>query len=65
MAEDFDIPVEVLSAKEFGELWPNAVIDDLVGAVEGDFAVARRADLLPARVQAAPFYDPGGDRARA
>jgi 4-methylaminobutanoate oxidase (formaldehyde-forming) len=33
MAKDFDIPVEVLSAKEFGELWPNAAVDDLVGAV--------------------------------
>jgi heterotetrameric sarcosine oxidase gamma subunit len=37
----------------------------MTGGLEGDFAVGRRADLLPARVQAAPFHDPGGDRARA
>jgi 4-methylaminobutanoate oxidase (formaldehyde-forming) len=33
MAQDFDVPVEVLTPAEFGELWPAAVTDDLVGAV--------------------------------
>ena len=33
MAQDFDVPVEILTPAEFGELWPNAVTDDLVGAV--------------------------------
>ena len=33
MAQDFDIPAEILTPAEFGELWPAAVTDDLVGAV--------------------------------
>ncbi|HEY6567821.1 MAG TPA: FAD-dependent oxidoreductase [Actinomycetota bacterium] len=33
MAQDFGIPAEILTPAEFGELWPAAVIDDLVGAV--------------------------------
>ncbi len=33
MAQDFDIPVEILTPAEFGELWPAAVTEDLVGAV--------------------------------
>jgi glycine cleavage system aminomethyltransferase T/glycine/D-amino acid oxidase-like deaminating enzyme len=33
MAQDFDVPVEILTPAEFGELWPAAVTDDLVGAV--------------------------------
>ena len=33
MARDFDVPVEILTPAEFGDLWPAAVTDDLVGAV--------------------------------
>lgn len=33
IARDFDVPAEILTAKEFGELWPSAVTDDLHGAV--------------------------------
>jgi heterotetrameric sarcosine oxidase gamma subunit len=33
MAQDFDIPVEILTPGQFGELWPAATTDDLVGAV--------------------------------
>ncbi len=33
MAQDFDIPAEILTPAEFGELWPAAATDDLVGAV--------------------------------
>ncbi|HVD70612.1 MAG TPA: FAD-binding oxidoreductase, partial [Actinomycetota bacterium] len=33
MAQDFDVPAEILTPAEFGELWPAAVTDDLVGAV--------------------------------
>jgi glycine cleavage system aminomethyltransferase T/glycine/D-amino acid oxidase-like deaminating enzyme len=33
MAQDFGIPVEILTPAEFGEMWPAAATDDLVGAV--------------------------------
>jgi 4-methylaminobutanoate oxidase (formaldehyde-forming) len=33
MAQDFDVPVEVLTPAEFQTLWPDATIDDLQGAV--------------------------------
>jgi glycine cleavage system aminomethyltransferase T/glycine/D-amino acid oxidase-like deaminating enzyme len=33
MAHDFDIPVEVTDRARIRELWPSAVVDDLVGAV--------------------------------
>jgi 4-methylaminobutanoate oxidase (formaldehyde-forming) len=33
MAQDFDVPVEILTPSEFGELWPAAFTEDLVGAV--------------------------------
>ena len=33
MARDFDIPVEVTDRARIRELWPSAVVDDLVGGV--------------------------------
>ncbi len=33
IARDFDVPAEILTPKEFGELWPPATTDDLEGAI--------------------------------
>ena len=63
MARDFDIPVEVTDRARIRELWPSAVVDDLVGGVlfpsdatvnPGDAALAFAKGAVEAGVRYVP-----------
>ena len=79
MARDFDIPVEVTERARIRELWPSAVVDDLVGGVlfpsdatvnPGDAALAFAKGAVAAGVSYVPdtevtrFSFSPGDRHR-
>ena len=74
MARDFDIPVEVTERARIRELWPSAVVDDLVGGVlfpsdatvnPGDAALAFAKGAVAAGVCYVPDTEVTGFRVRA
>ncbi len=71
MARDFDIPVEVADRARIQELWPSAVVDDLVGGVlfpsdatvnPGDAALAFAKGAVEAGVRYVPETEVTGFR---
>jgi glycine cleavage system aminomethyltransferase T len=71
MARDFDIPVEVTDRDRIRELWPSAVVDDLVGGVlfpsdatvnPGDAALAFAKGAVDTGVRYVPETEATGFR---